>query len=58
MNLIAATSTTTGLKVNSEVDTRIYPKGVKVSDEDIAQLDIHRDSFHGEWNYEIHCRQP
>jgi transposase len=58
VNLIAATSTTTGLKVNSEVDTRIYPKGVKVSDEDIAQLDIHRDSFHGEWNYEIHCRKP
>ena len=57
VSLIAATRTTTGLKVHSELDTRSYPKGVKVSDKDIAQLNLRRDQFHGEWNYEIHPRK-
>ena len=56
VSLIAATRTTTGLKVHSELDTRAYAKGVKVSDQEIAQLNLHRDQFHGEWNYEIHPR--
>jgi len=56
VNLIAATGTTTGLKVHSELDTRTYPKGIKVSDLEIAQLNLLRDEFHGEWNYEIHPR--
>lgn len=54
VSLIAATTSTTGLKVHSEVDTRIYPKGVKVSDQDVARINLQRDQFHGEWNYEIH----
>lgn len=58
VNLIAATTTTTGLKVHSEVDTRTYPKGVKVSDKEVAQLNLQRDEFHGEWNYEIHPKTP
>jgi transposase len=58
VSLIAATRTTTGLKVHSELDTRAYAKGVKVSDLEIAQLNLHRDQFHGEWNYEIHPRKP
>ena len=53
VSLIAATRTTTGLKVHSELDTNSYPKGVKVSDQEIARLNLHRDPFHGEWNYEI-----
>jgi len=57
VSLIAATRTNTGLKVHSELDTRVYAKGVKVSDQEIAQLNIHRDQFHGEWNYEIHPRK-
>ena len=57
VSLIAATRTTTGLKVHSELDTRTYPKGVKVSDQELAQLNLHRDQFHGEWNYEIHPRK-
>ena len=57
VSLIAATRTTTGLKVQSELDTRTYPKGVKVSDQDFAQLNLRRDQFHGEWNYEIHPRK-
>jgi transposase len=58
VSLIAATRTTTGLKVHSELDTRAYAKGLKVSDQEIAQLNLHRDQFHGEWNYEIHPRKP
>lgn len=57
VSLIAATRTTTGLKVHSELDTRAYAKGVKVSDQEIAELNLHRDQFHGEWNYEIHPRK-
>lgn len=58
VSLIAATRSTTGLKVHSELDTRAYAKGVKVSDQEIAQLNLRRDQFHGEWNYEIHPRKP
>ena len=56
VNLIAATVSKSGLKVHAEIDTRIYPKGVKVADAEIAQLNLIRDEFHGEWNYEIHPR--
>jgi transposase len=58
VSLIAATRSTTGLKVHSELDTRAYAKGVKVSDQELAQLNLRRDQFHGEWNYEIHPRKP
>lgn len=53
VNLIAATTTTTGLRVHSQLDTQSYPKGVKVSDAELAQVNIERDDFHGEWNYTI-----
>jgi DNA-binding phage protein len=53
VNLIAATTTTTGLRVHSQLDTQPYPKGVKVSDAELAQVNIERDDFHGEWNYTI-----
>jgi transposase len=53
VNLIAATTTKTGLRVRAEVDPGKYPKGVKVSDEDVASIRIERDPFHGEWNYTI-----
>jgi hypothetical protein len=56
VNLIAATTTATGLKVHAELDSDAYPAGVKVSDEALAQVKIKRDKFHGEWNYEIHPR--
>ena len=57
MSLIAATRTSTGLNVQSELDTRIYQKGLKVSDQEIAQLNLYKDDFHGAWNYEIHPRK-
>jgi hypothetical protein len=53
VSLIAATTTTNGLKVHSELDTNTYPPGLKVSDKDFAQVRLRRNKFHGEWNYEI-----
>ena len=58
MSLIAATATATGLRVHSELDTASYESGVKVSDQEIAQMKLRRDKFHGDWNYEIHPRKP
>jgi transposase len=54
VNLIAATSTSTGLKVHAELNTASYQAGIKVSDEELAHVNIRRDKFHGDWNYEIH----
>ncbi len=53
VNLIAATPTATGLKVHAELNQDVYPAGVKVSDEELAQVRIRRDTFHRDWNYEI-----
>jgi Rhodopirellula transposase DDE domain len=53
LKLIAATTTTTGLTVQSQLDTNTYPTGIVISDEQLAQLRIQRDLFHGEWNYII-----
>jgi transposase len=53
VQLIAATTTKAGLTVQSELDTNIYPKGVKVADADMEALNLHRHEFHGEWNYTI-----
>ena len=54
VNLIAATTTKTGLKVHAELNTETYQSGIKVSDEELANVKIRRDKFHGDWNYEIH----
>jgi hypothetical protein len=51
--LISATTTKTGLKVVCELDDNRYPKGVVVSDEELAAINIARSDFHGEWNYTI-----
>jgi transposase len=53
VNLIAKTTTRTGLQVRAEVDTRHYPTGTKVSDKQLAHVRIKQDDFHGEWNYNI-----
>ena len=55
VSLIAAT-TTTGLKVHAELNTETYQAGIKVSDEELERINIHRDKFHGDWNYEIRPR--
>jgi transposase len=53
VDLIAATSTKAGLKVRAQIDSNLYPSGLKVSDKQVAALHIERDAFHGEWNYKI-----
>ncbi len=57
VNLIAATTTTTGLKVRAELDTAPYPVGRKVSEKEVEEVNLRRDSFHGEWNYTILPRE-
>ena len=53
LSLIAATTTETGLTVESSLDTTAYPAGRTVSDEAMATIRLSRDAFHGEWNYTI-----
>lgn len=53
IDLISKTTTKTGLTVTAQADTNTYAKGLKVSDEELAQLNIERQDFHGEWNYTI-----
>jgi len=53
VNLIGNTRTAAGLSIQAELDTTQYPKGVKVSDEDLSKLNLTREAFHGEWNYSI-----
>jgi Rhodopirellula transposase DDE domain len=57
VELISATTTKTGLKVESALDTRTYQKGIKVSNAEMKRLDIAGDAFHPEWNYTIKPRQ-
>ena len=56
VELIAATTTTTGLTVACELDTNAYPKGLKVTDAQMASLNIQGSDFHPEWNYTISPR--
>lgn len=56
VNLIGSTKTKQGLKVHCRLDERKYPKGIKVTDEEMDALNIERADFHGEWDYTIHPR--
>jgi len=58
VELIAATTTKTGLKVECALDTRTYAKGIKISKAQMRTLDIRGDNFHPEWNYTVHPRLP
>lgn len=58
VNLIANTTTKTGLKVRCRLDTNHYPKGTKISKAEFESIRISRDDFHGEWNYTIKPRSP
>jgi DDE family transposase len=53
VSLIAGTTTRRGLRVHAEIDDRSYPAGIKVPDAKMAEINLRRDEFHGEWNYEI-----
>ena len=56
VDLISATTTDAGLKVRCELDKKSYPKGIVVSDQEMAKIKILRADFHGEWNYTIRPR--
>jgi hypothetical protein len=56
VNTIAATTTRTGLTVHAELDTHTYPNGIKITDQqmdDLEQRALRRHDFHGEWNYTL-----
>lgn len=53
VHLIGNTTTTGGLKINADLDPNGYPKGIKVSDDEMAKINIKKHRFHGDWNYTI-----
>ena len=55
IELIGATTTRTGLTVHAEADTNSYPRGIKISDAQMAAIapQLKPDKFHGEWNYRL-----
>jgi hypothetical protein len=53
VQLIAATTTRAGLKVHCEIDPNTYPAGIKVTNAEIARINLQRHNFHGDWNYTI-----
>ena len=56
INLIAATTTRTGLTVYAQLDQRSYPDKIKITDAELATVQLHGDAFHPEWNYTIKPR--
>ena len=58
VELIGATTTKAGLRVESALDTRAYQNGIKVGKAEMNRLDITGDPFHPEWNYTIRPRLP
>jgi transposase len=57
VDLISATTTQKGLTVSAQLDKDTYPLKIKVSDEQMAQLNLHRHLFHGDWNYTVRPRE-
>jgi len=53
VSLIGSTTTSTGLRVRSEIDHGSYPKGIAVTDEQMARVNVKQHAFHGDWNYTI-----
>ena len=53
VNLIGSTTNRSGLKVNCGLDEKEYEKGIKVSKDEVEDLNLFRDHWHGEWNYSI-----
>ena len=58
VDLISATTTETGLTVRCELNPTIYPKGITISDKEMAAINIVPAKFHGEWNYSIRPNIP
>jgi hypothetical protein len=56
IELIAATTTHSGLTVQADYDPAWYPTGVKITDQQLAAVALNRHHWHGDWNYTIHPR--
>ena len=56
ISLIGNTRTKSGLLIKTAIDKRFYPKGLKISDKEMATIRLKPATFHGEWNYTIHPR--
>ena len=54
VNLIGNTKTKSGLTIKSKLDEKIYMKVIKISDEQLASINLEKEFFHGEWNYIIY----
>ncbi len=57
INLIGATTTSTGLEVYARLDDREYPAKLRVTDSELAAVNLHREEFHPQWNYSIKPRR-
>ena len=57
VNLIANTTTRTGLKVRAKLDARKYKTKVKISKKEVEELNLQKATFHGDWNYTIKSRE-
>ena len=53
IELLNHTTTKSGLKVTAMIDKNTYKTGIKVTDEELEQINIQKDDFHPEWNYTI-----
>lgn len=54
LELLNHTTTKSGLTVTAMKDTNTYKTGIKITDKEMAEMNITRDEFHGDWNYTIH----
>lgn len=53
VQLIGSTTTAAGLEIKAALDKRAYNSGIKVSDQELENINLYKEEFHGEWNYEI-----
>jgi transposase len=53
IELLSHTTTEKGLTVQAVIDKNIYPTGIKVTDKEMAEINMVRNEFHGDWNYVI-----
>ena len=58
VELIAATTTKSGLRIQADVDTGSYPIGIKVTDKELAAIPIRRHEWHPDWNYSLPTPRP
>ena len=56
VDLIGSTRTAAGLRVKAKLDTGHYPTGETVTNAEMEALSLHRNAFHGDWNYELRPR--